>query len=176
VRRCLVLLFACLCLGAAPGGDGRLVDQNGRPVSAADLNGDWLLVYFGYSACPDLCPAALTTVAAVLRRLGAEAAALQPVFVSLDAAHDTPARLKAYAARFSPRLVALTGSEAAVADAARSFGVPWRPRADGPGLDHGTFIYLVAPGGQVVETFHPQQATAEIAGRIGARMRAARAR
>lgn len=176
VRRagCLIGLLAALCGAAAPGADERLIDQYGHPVSAADFSGHWLLIYFGYSTCPDVCPTSLTTLAAVLKLLGPEAAAVEPLFVSFDSAHDTPAVLEAYAAHFSPRLRALTGSEAAIADAARTFGVPWRSRAGGTGFDHGMFLYLVSPDGRVVESFHPQLSAGEIGARVRTRMAAGR--
>lgn len=164
-------LCACLWLGTAVADDQRLIDQYGRAVSTADLNAHWLLVYFGYSTCPEVCPAALTTVAAVLDLLGPQGAALMPVFVSLEPGRDTPERLKVYAAHFSPRLLALTGTPAAVADAAHAFDAQWQPRTSASGLDHGRLLYLVAPGGSVAEVFHAQQQAATIAERIRARMR-----
>jgi len=136
--------------------DERLVDQFGHRVGSAAFDGHWLLIFFGYSACPDQCPAALTQMRLLLDRLGRDGDAIQPVFVSVNPVHDTPARLKEFAARFHPRLRALTGSEAAVADAARTFGVPVRSGAKG-GFDHGVFTYLVAPDGRVVAMLHPAQ-------------------
>jgi protein SCO1/2 len=170
--RAVLLLLALLAAPAALAGDARLLDQYGHRVAMAELDGHWLLVYFGYASCPDLCPAALTTMSAALARLGPAGAALTPIFVSLDPARDSPQRLRAYAAHFSPRLVALTGEPAALADAARAFGVPWQPRAGGAGYDHGVLIYLVAPGGRVVEAFHPEQPVEALAGRVRARLAA----
>jgi len=135
--------------------DGRLIDQNGHRVGPAELDGHWLLVYFGYANCPDLCPTSLQRQRQILEQLGAPGDAILPLFVSVDPQRDTPAQLKAFAAHFHPRLRALTGSQAAVMDAANTFGVPVK-RNDGQ-LDHGVFLYLAAPDGRVVAVLHPEQ-------------------
>lgn len=173
MRRKIAALFAALALGS-PGfaADSRLVDQNGLAVDARELNGRWLLVYFGYASCKEICPAALTTMTAVLGRLGSAGNAVDPIFVSLDPGHDTPAVLKRFAASFHPRLKALTGSAAAVADAARTFEVPWQ-RTSASVLDHGTLFYLVAPDGRVVQVLHPEQSVADLAAVISKRLAAA---
>jgi len=142
--------------GAAAKTDERLIDQFGHRVSPAELGGHWLLVFFGYADCPDLCPVSLTRMRLLLDKLGREGDAIEPLFVSVDPARDTPARLKEFAAHFHPRLKALTGSEAAIADAARSFSVPVSGGAKG-GIEHGVFTYLAAPDGRVVAILHPQQ-------------------
>ena len=137
-----------------------------------ELNGRWLLVYFGYASCKEICPAALTTMTAVLGRLGSAGNAIDPIFVSLDSEHDTPTVLKSFAASFHPRLRALTGSAEAVADAARTFEVPWQ-RTSGSVLDHGTLFYLVAPDGHVAQVLHPQQSVADLAAAVAKRVSAA---
>jgi len=168
------LLIAALVLSAVAWGstDERLIDQFGHPVPPSELSGRWLLVYFGYSQCPDFCPMALTRMTEVLTQLGGDGKALLPIFVTLDPAHDTPLVLRRYAAHFSPRLRALTGTPAAVADAARTFGVPWK-HSTGGGLDHGVFMYLVAPDGTLAEQFHPQSSAAAIAQRVREDLRGA---
>lgn len=136
--------------------DERLIDQFGHRVAQAELSSHWLLVYFGYADCPQLCPAALTHMRLLLQALGTDGDRIQPIFVSVDPRRDTPEHLRAFAARFHPRLRALTGSEPALQDAARTFGVP--VKADGGGgFDHGVLLYLAAPGGQVVRILHPDQ-------------------
>lgn len=143
-----------------PKADSRLIDQQGNRVGARELSGHWLLVYFGYASCPDICPAALSKMTAVLNQLDVRDNLVTPLFVSVDPAHDTPARLREFASNFHPRLRALTGSKAALADAAQTFGVPWS--ASGDGIDHGVLMYLAAPDGRVVRTFHPEQGVTEI--------------
>ena len=157
--------------GATNAVDSRLVDQDGHAVAARELNGRWLLVYFGYASCKEICPAALTTLTAVLERMGPAGNAIDPIFVSLDAEHDSPAVLKRFAASFHPRLRALSGSADAVADAARTFEVPWQ-RTSASVLDHGTLFYLVAPDGRVVQVLHPEQPVADLAAAISKRMAA----
>ncbi|MFM8990704.1 MAG: SCO family protein, partial [Alphaproteobacteria bacterium] len=102
---------------AAPrvGGPFSLVDQDGRRVTEASYSGRALAIFFGFTHCPDVCPAALARMEELLDALGPDAARLQPLFVSVDPARDTPAALKEYVAHFSPRIVALTGTEAEVA-------------------------------------------------------------
>jgi protein SCO1 len=171
-RRALILA-AMMTLGIAPfshAGETRLIDQFGRPVGASSLSGRWLLVYFGYASCKEICPAALTAMTAVLARLGTVGDLIDPVFVTLDPAHDSPAVMRAYAAHFDPRLRALTGSDAAVADAARTFGVPWKHAAATGVIDHGTLFYLVDPDGHVVQMLHPQQPVADLAAAIRSRL------
>ncbi len=152
------MVFAALAASAAA--DSRLVDQYGHRVGAQELSGHWLLVYFGYTACPDICPTAMTTMTAVVNRLDADHVVVTPLFVSVDPDRDSPARLREFTAHFHPRLRALTGDQAAIVDAAQAFGVPWK--AGSGGIDHGVMIYLAAPDGRVVRTFHSSQSVAEI--------------
>jgi protein SCO1/2 len=159
----LTLILAQSLIAAV---ETHLMDQYGRPLDARALSGHWLLVYFGYASCKEICPAALTTLGAVLNRLGPAADRIEPLFVTLDPAHDSPAVMRAFVAHFNPRIRALTGNSDAVADAARSFAVPYK-RAEAPGaIDHGTFLYLVAPDGQVVQMLHPQQAVGDLVATI----------
>ncbi len=140
-----------------PKPDDRLIDQDGQRVSPAQLDGHWLLVYFGYADCPDLCPASLMRMRQLLDRLGPAGNDLLPLFVSVNPRVDTPARLKRFVSQFHPRLRALTGSEAAIADAARTFGVPVKRVAGKNLIDHGLFTYLADPRGRVVAILHPTQ-------------------
>lgn len=142
---------------ATPKPDDRLIDQDGQRVSPAQLDGHWLLVYFGYADCPDLCPASLMRMRQLLDRLGPAGNDLLPLFVSVNPRVDTPARLKRFASQFHPRLRALTGSEAAIADAARTFGVPVKRVAGKNLIDHGLFTYLADPSGRVVAILNPTQ-------------------
>lgn len=148
-----------------------LIDQFGHSVGAEELAGHWLLVYFGYAGCPDLCPTALTRMTAALYRLGSASNNLIPIFVSIDTVHDTPERLREYASHFHPRLRALTGSEGAIRDAAHTFGVALPAASPKPigsthptagAFAHGVLIYLVAPDGRVVQAFHPEQPMADL--------------
>jgi protein SCO1/2 len=164
------LLIACLTTGAAHGSADLLRDEKDRPVSAAQLTGRWLLVTFGYSRCPDICPTTLHTVSAALKDLNTGAARLEAYFVTVDPTHDTPSVLRRFLGGFSPHLHGLTGSAAALEDARRTFGVP--VKTSGAGFDHGVFVYLVNPKGEVVDTFHPDIAPKALTRRLRARLTA----
>ena len=170
-RALILAAVAALSLAAPVCGatDSRLIDQFGHPLAAHELAGRWLLVYFGYTSCPEVCPAALTKMSAVLDRLGPAADSILPLFVSLDP-RDSPTQLRDFASRFYPRLRALSGSSAAVADAAQTFGVPWQRRASARYIDHGMLMYLANPDGHIVATFHPQQPVSELVGQIQSRL------
>ena len=99
------------------GGPFTLQDGNGRQISDRDFRGKYMLVYFGYTFCPDVCPTTLNEVADALDHLGAKADRLQPIFITVDPKRDTPAVIKQYVASFSPRLLGLTGTEEQVAKA-----------------------------------------------------------
>jgi protein SCO1 len=134
-----------------------LADPNGNMVRAADLRGRWLLVFFGYTFCPDLCPTTLSEIAGVLGRLGPLAARVQPVFVSIDPQRDTPQALRAYVGGFDQRILALSGTADQLAQAARSFGVAFY-KIPGSASDEYTFAHsatmtLIGPEGGLVTRF-----------------------
>lgn len=140
--------------GARIGGPFTLTDQDGKRVTEQALAGKYRIMYFGYSYCPDVCPTDLALITAGLKAFEAKAPALaakvQPVFVTIDPARDTPARMKTYLADFHPRLIGLTGSAAEIAAVARAYGVPYS-RGAGEGdaymMNHGNQVYLMAPDG-----------------------------
>jgi protein SCO1/2 len=143
------------------GGPFELVDQHGVARTDADFRGSYLLVYFGYTYCPDLCPTTLIEMEDALDRLAAadpaKAARVVPMFVTVDPARDTPEVLASYAAGFHPRLVALTGSQKALDRMGRRYGVRYG-RAPGRGpddylVDHTSFVYLMGPDGRYLEHF-----------------------
>ena len=140
------------------GGPFPLVDEDGARRSATDFRGSQMLIYFGYTYCPDECPTALQIMTAALESLGDKAADIQPILITTDPARDTVARLKDYAANFHPRLVALTGSAEAVAKAAHAYQVySAKPKDQEPGtdylLDHTSIIYLMARDGGYLTHF-----------------------
>src|SRR5881398_2813393 len=102
-------------LASAIGGPFRLIDQNGKAVSDADLKGKWQLVFFGYTHCPDACPTALNEIALALDRLGAKREQVEVIFITVDPERDTPEVLKSYGASFDTPIIALTGAPDAVA-------------------------------------------------------------
>ena len=144
--------------GSAIGGPFALVNQEGRTVKDSDFTGRYRLMYFGYSFCPDICPTdvqRMTLALNAFEKMAPERAAkVQPLFVSTDPERDTPAALQEFAANFHPRLVALTGSRAAVDGAKQSFRVYAAKAAGSTGpdylMDHSSFTYLMGPKGEPI--------------------------
>ena len=142
---------------ALVGGPFALTDQNGRKVTEKDFRGRYMLVFFGYTYCPDLCPTELQVMSAALDSLGAKADAIQPVFISFDPERDTPEVLKQYVSNFHPRLVGLTGTAEEIAAAAKAYRVYYSKVAgsspDTYLMDHSTITYLMDPQGRFLKHF-----------------------
>ncbi|WP_213954721.1 SCO family protein [Variovorax sp. dw_954] len=158
--------------GQPIGGPFQLTDPDGRRVGPAQWRGKVVLMYFGYTGCPDACPTALADMAAAITALGADGDRVQPVFVTLDPLRDTPAVLAAYVRSFNPRLVALGGTEEEVRRVALSYKVFYE-KVPIPGsrfymIDHTSFTYVLNEAGQYVGYFPP----ATSGERIAAQMRA----
>ncbi len=123
-----------------------LTDQNGRTVQEADLLKKPTVIFFGYTFCPDACPTTLARLTALMKSLGPEANRLNVAFITIDPARDTPGQMKSYLTAFDSRILGLTGSDAAVAKAAKEYGVFFQ-KAPLPGggysMDHSTAVYLV---------------------------------
>lgn len=156
---------------AAVGGPFTLVDHTGKPVTEKDFLGRYMLVFFGFRNCPDICPAGLQTMAAALDALGPKAERVTPVFITLDPERDTPERLAEYVASFHPRLVGLTGSRDEVDRAAKAYRVYFKKNESGaaPGeysLDHTSIIYLMDPQGNFVAPFAHGTSAARMAERL----------
>ncbi|MBW6396533.1 SCO family protein [Roseomonas sp. HJA6] len=165
-----------LAQGVALGGPFTLVDQTGRTVTERDFAGKPLLVYFGFTYCPDVCPTELGTIAAALDAMGPAGERVTPVFISIDPERDTPAAMADYVSRFHPRMVGLTGSAEQVAQAARAYRVYYakvQPRDSTDYLmDHSSFIYFVGPDGRVRSLFRPETTPEAIAAAVNAQLRA----
>jgi protein SCO1 len=163
--------------GLAIGGPFTLTDQSGRTVTDADFRGRWMLVYFGYTFCPDVCPTELQTIAAALDRLGADAAKVQPVFVTIDPERDTPAVLADYVKLFDKRLVGLTGTPDQIRDVAREYRVYYAkvtPKSASSYLmDHSSFAYLMGPDGRFRTLLQPGESPEAMAARIESQLRQA---
>ncbi len=158
--------------GAADiGGAFELIDQSGQTRTQADFAGRHMLVYFGYTYCPDVCPTSLSIMSQALDLIEAETGSLEdrvvPLFVTVDPERDDVAAMAAYAEHFHPRLVALTGSDAQIAAAAKAYRVYYR-KAEDPSaseylMDHSSFIYLMGPDGSYVSHFAHNAKPQEIA-------------
>ncbi len=141
------------------GGPFALVDHTGTPRTDADFGDDYMLVFFGYTSCDGICPVGLQRMAEALDRLGAAGARVQPLFITVDPANDTPAAIAAYVAAVHPRLIGLTGSIDALDPVAKAYRVRARPiarAADGRVImSHGTYVYLMGPGGAFLTLLPP---------------------
>lgn len=155
---------------AAIGGPFTLVDETGRTVTSDSFRGQWRLLYFGYTFCPDICPTDTAAIAAGLKAFEARypdrAARVQPLFITLDPERDTPQVLAEFTANFHPRLLGLTGSRAQIDQVLKTFRI-YASRVEGatPGsytYDHAAMVYLMDPDGRPVEfVAAPKPATVE---------------
>lgn len=154
------------------GGPFNLVDQDGNAVTEADFRGKYMLVYFGYTYCPDVCPTSLNRNVQALDLLDpAQADKIQPILISVDPARDTPAHLKEYVGYFSPRLIGLTGNAEQVAAAAKAYGVYYAKvgNPDDPEhylMDHTSITYLMGPDGAFIRHFRHDAPPEEMAAQL----------
>jgi protein SCO1/2 len=139
------------------GGRFRLTDHRGIAVTDADFRGQHLLVYFGYTYCPDVCPTSLQVMAEAMDALGPQAGRVRPIFVTVDPERDTVAAMAAYVSHFHPRMVGLTGTPEQVAAAAKAYRIYYRKVEDGAVddylVDHSSLYYLMGPDGAFLTHF-----------------------
>ncbi len=163
--------------GVPIGGPFSLIDQTGKPVTQASWPGRWLLIYFGYTYCPDVCPTELQTMASALDALGPLAARVVPIFITIDPERDTPETMAGYVKLFDDRLIGLTGTPQQIAAVARAYRVYYAkvtPKDSTTYLmNHSAFIYLMGPDGTLRMLFDPATSARDIAGAIRARLSAA---
>lgn len=179
----LLLSLACLmvvggCSPAKPQFDGvditgadyakdfHLTDASGQPRSLADYRGKAVVMFFGYTQCPDVCPTTMAELQSVMRSLGPDADRVQVLFVTLDPARDTPELLSRYVPAFDPRFVGLFGDEAATTQTAKDFKVFYQ-RVPGPTptsytLDHTAGSYVFDPQGRIRLFLRQGQAAASV--------------
>jgi protein SCO1/2 len=180
------LLLAVLLLGAGGfmwlrgasannplgiGGPFTLQDGDGKTVTDQTFRGKYMLVYFGYTFCPDVCPTTLTAVADALDRLGPAAARIQPLFITVDPKRDTAAVIKRYAAAFGPTIQGLTGTPAEIAQVAKEYRVYYAEHRTGPGpddysMDHSSVLYLMNPNGGFLAPVRADESGEEIAANL----------
>jgi len=177
-RRNIVVIVACFLFGAllgayalllnsSPGdrvqssgkalvgGPFTLVDPSGKTVTDQNFRGRYMLIFFGYTHCPDICPAELQVMAAALDQLGPKAAKVVPIFITLDPERDTPEAVGAYVKNFGPNIVGLTGSTEAVAAAAKAYRVSFSKFQDENSgtnytIDHSALAYLMGTDGEYI--------------------------
>jgi cytochrome oxidase Cu insertion factor (SCO1/SenC/PrrC family) len=156
------------------GGPFALTDHNGKPRTEADFRGKFLLVYFGFTYCPDICPVDLLNIGIAIDQLGEAGELVQPLFVSVDPERDIPAHLAEYVPMFHPRLIGLTGDADAVRKAADAYKVYYAKVASGGGtdytVDHTAFIYLMGVKSEYLGFFPPGTAPDRMAESIRPRL------
>lgn len=163
------------------GGPFELVDQHGAVRTDADFRGSYLLIYFGYTSCPDLCPTTLLKMTGAREKLGtlspSKAERVVPMFISVDPERDTPEVLRDYAEQLDPSMVALTGTPGALAKVGRAYGVFSAEVPTGqPGeyvVDHTSFVYLIGPDGEYLEHFESDVSVGDLADALQRRVVAA---
>jgi protein SCO1/2 len=153
------------------GGPFELTDQNGTPVTDQTFKGKLMLIYFGYTFCPDACPTALGVMSAAVDKLDAAAAdRVVPIFITVDPERDTQQVMKDYVASFGPRMVGLTGTADQVAKAAKAYRVFYQKQAGkDPGdylMDHTVLIYLMDGDGKYLTHFGPDATPDQVAEEI----------
>lgn len=161
--------------GASIGGPFTLTNQDGGRTSETQFEGQYRIIYFGYSYCPDVCPVDLANIMLGLKQAEKDNPALaekiQPIFISVDPGRDTPAVLKQYVSAFHPRLIGLTGSPEEIADVAKKYLIIYDIREDEGSseylVDHSRQAYLFGPEGEPLALLPfdgtPQQVADEIA-------------
>jgi cytochrome oxidase Cu insertion factor (SCO1/SenC/PrrC family) len=168
-------LIEGLLSGRAPvGGPFELIDQTGHRRTDADFRGKLVVLYFGYTYCPDVCPTELQAISLALDKLGAAADTIQPLFITVDPERDTPARLADFVSSFHPRLIGLTGSLAEIRKTAIAYRTFFAKNdASRPGdysVDHSGFIYLVGKDGRYLGFLPPGLTPDAIADAIRTRL------
>jgi protein SCO1 len=132
---------------------------DGKTVTDRDFSGRYMLVFFGFTHCPDICPAELQVIAQALDRLGDKAKKVVPIFITVDPERDTPQAMAEYVKSFGPNFVGLTGSPEAIAAAAKAYRVAYSKieTNESPGdytVDHSALVYLMGPDGKYVTHFY----------------------
>ncbi len=140
------------------GGPFTLVDQTGKTVTDQDFRGRYMLVFFGFTHCPDICPAELQVMSAALDALGPKADSVVPIFITLDPERDTQAAMGAYVKNFGPRFVGLTGSSEQIAAAAKAYRVAYSKfqqdkTSSDYSIDHSALVYLMGKNGEYITHF-----------------------
>jgi len=142
--------------GVQLGGPFVLIDQNGARKTEADFRGKYMLVFFGYTYCPDVCPTTLAVIQAALDKMGRQAERIVPVFITVDPKRDTPEAMKTYLSSFSSRFVGLTGTPEEIASVAKEYRVFYRINGgerDNYTVDHSGVVYLMKPDGTYLANY-----------------------
>jgi len=154
------------------GGRFMLKDQTGKILTDEDFKGDFMLVYFGYTYCPDICPTSLQTIAHAMDLLGKDGDVIQPIFITVDPQRDTVKVLREYVAAFHPRLIGLTGSQAAINSVAKKYRVRFKKVSESGGInddysiDHTSSVFLMGPDGKYITRFSHATTSKQMAAKL----------
>jgi protein SCO1 len=153
------------------GGPFSLVGADGKPVTDRNFRGRYMLIFFGFTHCPDICPAELQVIAQALEQLGDKAKRVVPIFITLDPERDTPEAMANYVKSFGPNFVGLTGSPEAIAAAAKAYRVAYskvenKDSAGDYSVDHSALAYLMDPEGRYVTHFSYGLSTDQMAEKL----------
>ncbi|WP_299566729.1 SCO family protein [uncultured Sulfitobacter sp.] len=166
----------------APEGEGfsadfELTDHNGMVQTEEDFRGRWMLVFFGFTNCPDVCPMGLATIAQVMDDLGSQSAGVQPLFITVDPERDTPSVLAEYIPQFGPGILGLSGSSEQIERTAKSFNIYYQKVDDASApenysVGHTSSFLLFDPQGEFVRIYEydqdPARIVSDLRDRIGA--------
>ena len=156
------------------GGPFALVDSAGTTVTETTYRGRWMLVFFGYTYCPDVCPTELQTISAALENLGPLAAKVVPIFITIDPERDTRAAIGEYVKLFDDRIIGLTGTKDQVAAAAKSYRVYYARTKSTDAtdylMDHSSFVYLIGPDGSFRALYRQGVTAQELADALRTRL------
>ena len=157
---------------ALVGGPFLLVGADGKPVTDRDFRGRYMLIFFGFTHCPDICPAELQVIAEALEQLGDKAKNVVPIFITVDPERDTPEAMGNYVKSFGHNFVGLTGSPEAIAAAAKAYRVSYakvedKESAADYGVDHSALVYLMDPEGRYVTHFSYGLSAEQMAEKLG---------
>ena len=152
------------------GGPFALLDGDGKTVTDRQFRGKWMLVYFGYTHCPDACPTALQDMTNALDMLGDKKRDVAVLFITVDPERDTPAVMKDYVSAFEAPISALSGSQEAIGQAARAYRVYYakHPTKDGYDMDHSSIIYVMDKQGRFAANFTHETPPEQIAAKLRA--------
>jgi protein SCO1/2 len=153
--------------GVPIGGSFTLTNQRGETVSDENFRGRFMLVFFGFTHCPDICPTELAKFGQVLDVLGPAANTVQPIFITIDPERDTPEALARHLSLFDERIIGLTGTEQQIAEVTKKYRVYYAKAPSESAsdylMDHSSFAYLMAPDGSFVDVFPLEKQAADIA-------------
>ncbi|MGB0935345.1 MAG: SCO family protein [Alphaproteobacteria bacterium] len=150
------------------GGKFTLVDQNGNTRHDSDFRGQFMLVYFGYSYCPDICPTGLSNMTQAMNLIGGKSRFVQPIFITIDPSRDTVEQMELYMQNFHPKMIALTGTDEQVQKAVKAYRVYAAKSEIDSGtteylMDHSSIVYLMDRQGHMVAHFNHETDPKKIA-------------